>query len=352
MPRTITNRSLRASLSTPYPELGPFYIRGCLQGAVRRGFDPEKILEAAGIDPSVYSDPQARINGEQLQRLLQTIRRTLNDEFLGLLEIPHKLQMSYMIGMAAVKCKTFGQALVKHVKLINAVRDDIELQLDTSDSESVAISFKASGFTRTVEPYVFSWIGLYNVYKFHCWLVGQRIKLKSVGVSFGRPDGIIDYRALFGCPTEFDQERSYLSFSRHYLDAPVIRNEVEIRQPDLDFGSSNWFSIPGGEQTLSSQVEQMLINHYRKGGGSINLDVLGDIFHCSPRTLSRKLQKEEITFQEIKDKVLFELAQRFLSTTQLSIAEIATRVGFSEPADFTRAFLAWTGRTPSEFRRR
>lgn len=334
-----------------YPELGAYYIRGCLQGAVRKGFDPCRLLEAAGIDPSAYTDPQARIDGEQMQRLLLAIRRTLHDEYLGFMEVPSKPELTHMVGIAAVKCKTLGQSLLKLVKFVNAVRSDIVLQLDAGPDDTVVLSFRCSGYAQGVEPHAYAWIALFKIYKFLCWLVGQRIRLGSVGTSSSRPPDVVDDRALFGCTMEFDQPCSYLSFRSDCLSAPVIRKEVELRQTDFAFGDTNWFSIPGSDQSLASRVEQMLIDHYRTGGGSIKLDVLGEVFHCSPRTLSRKLQKEGASFQEIKDRVRCELAQRFLSTTRLSIADIAARVGFSEPADFTRAFLTWTGRTPSEARR-
>ena len=35
----------------------------------------------------------------------------------------------------------------------------------------------------------------------------------------------------------------------------------------------------------------------------------------------------------------------------LSLEEVAERVGYSEAANFTRAFRRWTGMTPAAFRR-
>ena len=36
--------------------------------------------------------------------------------------------------------------------------------------------------------------------------------------------------------------------------------------------------------------------------------------------------------------------------SDLSIGNIAVKIGFLEPSDFTRAFMRWEGQTPSEFR--
>ncbi len=332
------------------PELGSGYVRGCLQGALSKGYDPIDLLRAAQIDVSLYSDPHATINGEQLQRLIMTIRRALNDEYLGFLEVQGKLEMGYMVSRAAVRCATFGQAVAKVVKLVNAVRSDMVLGLEPDTDDTVAIAFKVTQFRANVEQHFVSSLNLFWVYKWLCWMIGERIKLSRVGFSSGSPDGELDFCSLFQCPVEFNLESSRLCFSKHYLGAPIIRNEIELRDREFSFGQSDWFAIPGKDQSISTHVEQLLLDLYRQGRGPANLEVLSDMLRCSPRTLSRRLQRENVTFQDIKVKVRRELAQKLLTSTKMSITEIAEMVGFAEPADFTRAYVAWTGHTPSHYR--
>ncbi|MEM8986655.1 MAG: AraC family transcriptional regulator [Pseudomonadota bacterium] len=332
-------------------DIGPYYIRGCLQGAVSKGHDPESLLRAAQIDTSVYHDPSARINGEELQRLFLTIRNALNDEYLGFLDVQGKLEMSYLVCRTTVRSETFGQAMVKMARLVNAVRSDIEMGLDTDcANDQAAIFFKNSGVKKSFEPHFLSWFSLYWAYKFQCWLIGRRIKLTKVLFSSSKPKDAIDYSRFVDCPIEYNQKCAGLYFSRQYLKAPITRSEIELKDRDFAFGSTNWFEISGKDQTFSTQVEQMLLDLYREGVRTPNLDVLGDILRCSARTLSRKLKKEGVTFQELKVKVRREMAQKLLLSTEMSVAEIAERVGFSEPADFTRAYVSWTGRTPSGYR--
>jgi len=45
-----------------------------------------------------------------------------------------------------------------------------------------------------------------------------------------------------------------------------------------------------------------------------------------------------------------DIAQDLLINSDISLTVIAEKIGFSEPGDFTRAFLSWTGQTPSSFR--
>ena len=71
---------------------------------------------------------------------------------------------------------------------------------------------------------------------------------------------------------------------------------------------------------------------------------------CSRQTLYRRLKAEGITFAELLDRLRRRLALRFVREQGLSVKEAAYRLGFSDPAAFSRAFKRWTGMSPSEAR--
>jgi AraC-like DNA-binding protein len=71
-----------------------------------------------------------------------------------------------------------------------------------------------------------------------------------------------------------------------------------------------------------------------------------------PRTLHRRLREEGTTLRTLLDTMRRDLAGRHLATSQLTIAEIADRLGFSDPTAFNKAFRRWTGDSPRAFRRR
>jgi AraC-like DNA-binding protein len=74
--------------------------------------------------------------------------------------------------------------------------------------------------------------------------------------------------------------------------------------------------------------------------------------HVSPRTLKRKLADHGTSFSAIRDDVRLQRALLLLDDRTLSVGEIATRLGYSELPNFTRAFRKWTGRTPVSYRAR
>lgn len=72
----------------------------------------------------------------------------------------------------------------------------------------------------------------------------------------------------------------------------------------------------------------------------------------SERTLRRKLADQGHSFQEILDNCRMQSAALSLQHSQLTQAEIALKMGFSEQSAFIRAFNKWFGETPREYQRR
>ena len=81
------------------------------------------------------------------------------------------------------------------------------------------------------------------------------------------------------------------------------------------------------------------------------LNEVADMLHMHERTLRRKLESEGTSFNGIVDDVRASLALEYLRTTKMTTDDIAALIGFSDAANFRRAFKRWTGKAPSDFRR-
>jgi AraC-like DNA-binding protein len=72
----------------------------------------------------------------------------------------------------------------------------------------------------------------------------------------------------------------------------------------------------------------------------------------TPRTLHRHLVREGTSFRQVLEDVRHTLALEHLQTGQLTIAEIACALGYTDLANFRRAFRRWEGEAPSASRTR
>ena len=95
---------------------------------------------------------------------------------------------------------------------------------------------------------------------------------------------------------------------------------------------------------LSAQVERQIEPLLESGA---RIDEVARALGLSRQTLYRRLKAEGATFEGLLDRVRRRLALRLLREQGLSVKETAYRLGFSDPAAFSRAFKRWTGSSPT-----
>ena len=107
-------------------------------------------------------------------------------------------------------------------------------------------------------------------------------------------------------------------------------------------------SLDPAKGALRRDVEKSLETMLPTGDVSIER-VAGEL-GISRQTLYRRLNAENGTFEEILEATRHKLALRYLKRERSSVKSAAYRLGFSEPAAFSRAFKRWTGSSPTSFR--
>ena len=70
------------------------------------------------------------------------------------------------------------------------------------------------------------------------------------------------------------------------------------------------------------------------------------------RTFQRRLLEAGVTYHQLINEVRLEMAILLLVRTEMTVAEVARDLGYSQPGHFTRAFKRWTAEAPSTVRRR
>ena len=110
------------------------------------------------------------------------------------------------------------------------------------------------------------------------------------------------------------------------------------------------------EQEISRQAAasgtrgQVLTRLVCRDGRYPEVGEVASMLHVSERTLKRRLQDEGTSFQALLDQVRQRDAQQLLANPALAIKQVAEAVGYSDPANFARAFAKWTGMSPRDWR--
>ncbi|WP_108683004.1 AraC family transcriptional regulator [Methyloceanibacter sp. wino2] len=94
----------------------------------------------------------------------------------------------------------------------------------------------------------------------------------------------------------------------------------------------------------------LAISILRLMDGKTDIEGTAAMAEISVRTLQRYLNREGLSYRDLLERVRLRRARALLEQTDVSITEIALSLGYSEHANFTRAFRRSTGLTPAEFR--
>ena len=151
---------------------------------------------------------------------------------------------------------------------------------------------------------------------------------------------------FIGKPVTIDS-KNRLFFSREDALVPFIsRNESmwEFFEPEL----KRRLSMMETDDSYAARVRSALMELLPSSECTVD-DVARKLGY-SRRSLQRRLQEEDTSFQKQLNHTRELLAKSYLANTDMTAEDIAFPLGYQEIGSFLRAFTAWTGRTIHAYR--
>jgi AraC-like DNA-binding protein len=171
---------------------------------------------------------------------------------------------------------------------------------------------------------------------------------KAVEVRFEHPQlsPLAVYRRIFGADPEFSREHTGIVLERRVLDIARPGRNPQLRQMAEAFLRSLG---PPARPSFATRTANMLSILCRASDctAADTARALG----MHERTLQRRLQAEGTTFDQIKDEVRRDLAERYLADPNLPITQIAYMLHYANSSALTRACRRWFAKTPREVRK-
>ncbi len=325
------------------------FVIGILSGVSRAGLAPEALLEHAEIATSLLDDRTARIPVARYAALYRLINERLDDEGFALFSRPLRRGSFEFLCRAVLSAPTLAQALERIARFLHVALDDLEVELETSGRAAVIVISEEQALP--VGPagrvFAFEWL-LRMIHGVAAWLVAHPLPLDEVSFPYPPPQHAADYELVFAPRYTFDAPRLEARFPAEWLALPVRRDEAALTLFLADAPASIT-TLYRRDRALALRVREHLRAALPEQPG---LPAIARRLLLSPRTLHRRLEDEGTSFRAIKDVLRRELAIEWLSKSRLPLSRIGTDLGFADAAAFYRAFKAWTGSGPREYRRR
>ncbi len=317
---------------------------------VELGVDEETLLQGSGLSPDLLRRGDALVSGVQEVQVVRNLQAALPQmEHLGLMA-GKRMPLTYygMLGLAWASSASLTDSLALTLRY----RELTYSMLEASDTEVVAGWFGCHLMPLTLPR---------DVQDFHVqFAVSALITTARDILAIDR----FETQARFtqSAPTTSEAHEAFLEIlgTIPVFDAASdwVAYPVDLLATPLPYASpytlrvalasiEDELAAARARNTRIGQVSARILARLRDGA-SVNV-VARDLL-VSPRTLRRQLQLEGTSYRDLLDTVRAREAERLLRDSGLSVAQIATTLGYANPPAFTAAFRRWHRITPVAFR--
>jgi len=149
----------------------------------------------------------------------------------------------------------------------------------------------------------------------------------------------------FRCEVSAEHTFNKIKISNRLMTAtPTLRNPVLASSLIASCIEKSHF----GTEKISESVKALM---YQREQWTLSKKSVALLLNMSERTFSRVLIKEGLTWRQLITNIKHQLAMSWLKNSELSILDIAKKVGFSDASAFNKSFKKIEGMSPSEYRR-
>lgn len=305
-----------------------------------------KLCEAVGLDASRLNDPHGRLPLRQLIALYEAAAQMTGDSAFGLhVGVRTSLQTFGVLGYVVMNSATVGLAFERLVRYLPIWTDGASFSL-CRESSAVHLTWQYLD-AGSVECRHDCEMTLLTAIKVSQFSAG--IRPREVRFQHSPPKNDSELRRLFQAPVHFRMGSNEVIF-----DSSTLASQVRHADPNLCD-----LLIANADVMLAAAPSKLdLIDRVRGAiRRSVNEADMGVVpvsrtIGIGARTLQRKLKAYGTSFRELFTEVRRALAEQYLRDPEMSIAEIAHRLGYSHPSEFHRAFRDSNGMAPRQYRLR
>lgn len=313
----------------------------------RWGYNDESLFKPFGLTSEQLADPEFRIPTAIANDMVKHALKLTGEPTLGYhLGTQMRISIHGFIGYAIMTANNITEALVLANRFIQLRLPFLQLFFSTFGVKAIVqLQTDIQMEPLRTEISIALMIGLISMAKA---ITGISDATGEIDFDFKKPEGFEHFMVKF--PTHqfrFEQPHLLLSFDKNYLmnklvHADPIASQIAINQCEAEL------SALGERHRIAMRVRDILTNseqHY------LSIEAVADRLHMSDRTLKRQLAAEGTSFSTLVDEVRYRHATSLLSRTDFTLEQIADELGYSDVANFSRAFKRWSGRSPSNWRK-
>lgn len=321
------------------------YLRSIAEGVRAAGGDVARWLARSGLSEAGLAAAAVEVDFERFEELIRNAYAMTRQPALGLLVGQQMVVASHgMVGFAAMSSQTVREGLELIARFTRIRTSMISMAIERSPG-GLRLRFEQNRALGVLYRPILEAI-LLSISNELGPFSGGACRVRSAAFSFEAPGYEALARRLFGCEVRYGASWTGLEVPPEGLDAPLRTADPSALKEAARLCEQELERLTSGEST-GSRVRRVLSG---EGTRFPSLQSTARALHLTPRTLHRRLLAEGTSYRALREEVRRALALEHVRSGHLSVKEIAHRLGYSDVANFRRAFKRWEDAPPSAFR--
>ncbi|PKF49241.1 AraC family transcriptional regulator [Enterovibrio nigricans] len=314
------------------------------------GIEPNSTLEKFKIDPAEVNNPEGRICVVSLGNLFEHCNALVPDRQFNI-EVARHFHPSalHALGYAVQSAYSLHEALERVSKYKRVVSNCSNMET-YEDGDELVVEFQVYRYPDSgryvlspdlIESFLATLVQVARD------LVDGGLDPLRVQISVPQPRSNSEsVSSFFNCPIEYNADRTAVVLDLAMAKQRALGNNPVMNQVHMEL--LNQFMSRVDKTNLTYLIENKILEDLPMGAPSQS-DVAKQL-GLSLRNLQRKLSEQGTCYKDILDSTRKRLTLNYIKQPHLSISEIGYLVGFSNVANFNRAFRRWVGCAPGEYR--
>jgi AraC-like DNA-binding protein len=251
------------------------------------------------------------------------------------------------VGFITMACRDLLEAAQAFAKFYPLLSDAYTLELAMLDDRlTTRMQPRASYRSHHLERFT-----LASICRHSQWLVRRPALQFDAHFAFCHPsmNCLRQYQEAFGGNVLFGMQDTVLYRPPGAERLVVSQNGKKVKELLWSTLSSHIAMLHETETSLLHKVEHAVAA--RLQSGDVRIEGSADDLGVPVRTLQVRLKERGISFRIILDRTRHRQALALMEDGNLSLVDIATRLGFASQSSFTRAFHRWTQMSPGAYQK-
>lgn len=253
----------------------------------------------------------------------------------------------------------FGRIILESLTVYDALRNIVKLYPSFGSLHAPFLKCESSGNN--------IWLGRYaedgidnGIGPMQSELWGLHSAVNVIRQATGQEWSPVRMQSIFGRSVlpELQKVKAFqhipVSVGQPWGGIAIQRSDLALLMPayyaPLNTSQLNEWLSTGPALGLIGSLRQLVISMI-KLKIKTQISEVSDAIGIHPRTLQRLLAEEQLTFRQLVSQSRFLVARQWMKERNRSLTDIAFNLGYSDLANFNRAFYHWAGVSPSEYRR-